>query len=263
VAHAGDPLHFLNGATAAGFQAPAAHGLGGALTAAVRATADGAGTPVLALAVVGLCYYLATTRLRPQAAGPLALLVFVPFTACAARLGASPGSAAASVAVVLPAALFTGYIAVAVQRHAGRRAVGYTLLGTVIATVLGLTAVAGSSTLREAKAASSSAAAKADERAGAWLRAHYSGGPVLMQSAGNETVVFDSRVPLGRIVNEDSSGQWQQALADPAAQDIRWIYMRRLPSGPDAVWFSLHGRPRLAHYTVVYADPDRVIYREG
>ena len=264
-ARAGDPLHFLNGATAAGFQAPAAHGLGGA----VRAMADGTGTPVLALGVVGLCYYLATTRLRPQAAAPLALLVFVPFTAYAARLGASPGIAAASVAVVLPTALFTGYIAVAiqravaVQRHASRQAVGYALLGTVIAAVLGLTTVTGSSALREAKAASSSAAAQADERAGAWLRAHYSGGLVLMQSAGNEPVVFDSRIPLGRIVNEDNPGQWQQALANPAAQDIRWIYVRRLRSGPDAVWLALHARPRLTHYTVVYADPDRVLYREG
>jgi hypothetical protein len=268
-ARTGDPLHFLNDATAAGFQTPAAHGLGGALAAAVRALADGAGTPALALGVVGLCCYLATTRLRARAAAPLALLVFVPCTAYAAWLGASPGTAAASVAVVLPTALFTGYIAVAiqravaVQRHASRPAVGYALLGTVIAAVLGLNAVTGSSALREAKAASSSAAAQADERAGAWLRAHYSGGLVLMQSAGNEPVVFDSRIPLGRIVNEDNSGQWQQALANPAARDIRWIYMRRLPGEPDAVWLALHARPRLTHYTVIYADPDHVLYREG
>jgi hypothetical protein len=262
-AQAGNPLHFLNGATAAGFQAPAARGLGGALAAVARAMADGAGTPVLALGVVGFCYYLATTRLRPRAAAPLALLAFVPFAAYAARLGTSPDIEAASVAVVLPTALFTGYVALAVQRHASRQAVGYPLLGTVIAAVLGLTAVSGSSALREAKAASSSAAAKADERAGAWLRAHYSGGLILMQSAGNETVAFDSRVPLGRIVSEDNPGQWQQALANPAAQDVRWIFMRHLPGGPDAVWLALHGRPRLAHYTAVYADPDHVLYREG
>ena len=262
-AQAGNPLHFLNGATAAGFQAPAARGLGGALAAAARAMADGVGTPVLALGALGFCYYLATTRLRPRAAAPLALLVFVPFTAYAARLGTSPDIVAASVAVVLPTALFTGYVALAVQRYASRQAAGYALLGTVIAGVLGVTAVSGSSALREAKAASSSAVAKADERAGAWLRAHYSGGLILMQSAGNETVAFDSRVPLGRIVSEDNSGQWQQALANPAAQDVRWIYMRRLPGGPDAVWLALHGRPRLTHYTAVYADPDHVLYREG
>jgi len=133
----------------------------------------------------------------------------------------------------------------------------------VIAAVLGLTFATGSAVLREAKAASGSAAAQADERAGAWLRAHYSGGLVLMQSAGNESVVFDSRIPLGQILDEDGSGQWQQALANPAGQDIRWIYMRRLRGGPDAVWLALHGGPWLTRYTVVYADADRVIYREG
>ena len=268
-ARAGNPLHFLNGASIAGFQAPAAHGPGGALITAAREIADGVGAPVLALAVAGLCYYLATTRLRPQTAAPLALLVFVPFTAYAAHLGASPGVAAASVAVALPAALFSGYVAVAVQhaagvqRHASRKTAGYVLLGTVVAVVLGLTFGVGNGVLREAKAAGGSAAAQADARAGAWLRAHYSGGLILMQSAGNEPVLFDSRVPLGQVVYEDSTGQWQQALASPAAHDIRWIYMRRLPGGPDAVWLALHGRPRLLRYTVVYADPDRVIYREG
>jgi hypothetical protein len=262
-ARAGNPLHFLNGATTVGFQAPAAGGLGAALTAAIRAIAGGVGTPMLVLAAVGLCYHLATTRLRPQTAAPLSLLVFVPFTAYAAHLGASPGIAAASVAVALPAALFSGYIAVGAQRYASGQTAGYALLATVIVAVLGLTFVTGGAVLREAKAANGSAAAQADARAGAWLRAHYSGGPILMQSAGNEPVLFDSRVPLGRVVDEDSSGQWPQALVNPAAQGIRWIYMRRLPSGPDAVWLALHGRSRLTRYTVVYADPDRVIYREG
>jgi Glycosyl transferase family 2 len=268
-ARAGNPLHFLNGASVAGSQAPAARGLGGALITAARAIADGVGTPVLALAVVGLCYYLATTRLRPQTVAPLALLVFVPFTAYAAHLGASPGVAAASVAVALPAALFSGYIAVAVQhlagaqRRASRQTTGYALLGIVVAAVLALTFFVGSGVLREAKAADGSAAAQADARAGAWLGAHYRGGLILMQSAGNEPVLFDSRVPLGQIVDEDSSGQWQRALANPAADDIRWIYMRRPRGGPDAVWLALHGRTRLVRYTVVYSDRDRVIYREG
>lgn len=266
---AGNPLHFLDGAIAGGFQAPATHGAGGGLAVAARAIVDGVGMPVVVVAIIGLCYYLATTRLRPETVAPLAVLVFLPCTAYAAHLGASPGVAAASVAVTLPAALFTGYAAVAAQRavaiqwHQSRRTVGYALLGSIVAAVLGLTAVAGSSMLREAKAASGSAAATADARAAAWLGAHYSDGLVLIQSAGNEPVIFDSRIPLGRIVDEDSSGRWQQALVNPAAQDIRWIYARRLPGSPDVVWLALHARSGLTRYTVVYADPDRVIYRES
>ena len=75
---------------------------------------------------------------------------------------------------------------------------------------------------------------------------------------------FDSRIPVGQIVYENSSPQWQRALADPAAQSIRWIYLRRTPGNPDAVWLALHrGGMQLNRYTVVYSDPDRVIYREG
>ena len=277
-AQTGNPLHFVSGATTAGFgAATAAQGEGGAVAAALRAMADAAGWGVVALAVIGLGYCLTATRLRSQAVAPLALLVFVPCTLYAARLGASPGSAAATVAIVLPAALFSGYLAVAAAqtasgRHASQPAggrAGSLLLGTVVAATLALTAIAGIPTLREAKAASGSAATQADARAGAWLRTHYSGGLVLMQSAGNETVVFDSHIPLGRIVYEDT-GLWQQALADPAAQDIRWIYARRTPGSPDAVWLGLHGggsspsgSSPLARYTLVYADPGRVIYREG
>jgi hypothetical protein len=88
-----------------------------------------------------------------------------------------------------------------------------------------------------------------------------------MAVAGNETVLFDSRIPLGQVVSEGDRAQWQRALADPAAQDIRWIYARRTPGLPDAVWLALrgsaHDATRLARYTLVYANSDRVIYREG
>ena len=80
-------------------------------------------------------------------------------------------------------------------------------------------------------------------------------------------MLFDSRIPLGQVVAEGDSTQWRQILADPAARDIRWIYARRTPGSPDAVWLALRGgpgaAPRLVHYTLAYADSNRVIYREG
>jgi len=231
--------------------------------------AGGIGAGVLVLAAVGLCYYLATTRLRARFVAPLALLVFLPFLGYAAQLGASPGSVGATVAPILPAALFTGYLVVAVKRYVGQRSprqasTGYAAFGALVVAALALTAVAGIPALQAAREASGSAATQADTRAGTWLRDHYAGGEVLMQSAGNETVAFDSRIPVSQIVYENSSPQWQRALADPAAQGIRWIYMRRTPGNPDAVWLALHrGGTQLNRYTVVYSDPDRVIYREG
>jgi hypothetical protein len=105
-----------------------------------------------------------------------------------------------------------------------------------------------------------SATQRADDRAGAWLRAHYHGGKVLMESFGNETATFESRIPLGSVIYEGSYRQWSPALHDPVGHGIRWIYMRRTPGDTDQVWGRLHGRPDLAHYALVYSDPDRLIY---
>ena len=261
-AQSGSPLSFISGATTAGTGAAP----GGGAAAALRALSDGVGPAVLVAAVLGFGYYLVVTRLRPQTSAPLALLAFAPFTVYADHLGESPGSAAATAAVILPAAVFCGYLTVAVRRYASRRA-GYLVAGAVLTAILALTAVAGIPTLRAARAASNSPAAVADARAGAWLRGHYTGGLVLMESAGNETVLFDSRIPVGLVVTEGDPAQWRQVLADPEARDIRWIYARRTAGSPDSVWVALGGRPgaapRLIHYSLVYADSNRVIYREG
>ena len=177
------------------------------------------------------------------------------------------GIAAATVAAILPASLITGYLVDAVRRRVNRGAIGYAAGALLTAAVVGLSAAGGIPALREAQAASSSPAVQGDTRAGAWLRAHYSGGLVLMAVAGNETVLFDSHIPLSAVVSENDQGNWRRALASPAAQDIRLIYARRGPGTPDAVWLGLRGgagsASRLVRYTLAYADSDRVIYREG
>jgi len=179
--------------------------------------------------------------------------------------GAS-GIGGVTLAALLAAALVAGYLTDAVQRM-NRRAIGYAAGVVLTAALVGLSATDGILALRQAQAASSSPAVQGDARAGAWLRAHYSGGLVLMTVAGNETVLFDSHLPLGAVVSENDQGTWRRALANPAAQDIRLIYARRGPGTPDAVWLALRGNAgaasRLVRYTLAYADSDRVIYREG
>ena len=138
-----------------------------------------------------------------------------------------------TVAVVLPAALFTGYLIDAVQRRVSRGAIGYAAGALLTAAVIGLSAAGGTPALREAQAVSSSPAVQGDAKAGAWLHAHYSGGLVLMTVAGNETVLFDSHIPLGAVVSENDQGKWRTALANPGAQDIRLIYARRGPGTPE------------------------------
>jgi hypothetical protein len=190
----------------------------------------------------------------------------------AAGFGESPGTAVVPAAALIPAALCAGLLAASLRRLLARPAAGYASVAALTAALVAAAALAGIPTLRQARAAAVSPAAVCDARAGAWLRAHYSGGLVLMASAGNEAVLFDSRIPLGEVIYEGDTDRWSRALADPFGEQIRWIYARRTPGDPDQVWLAPHGpgkggadgaAPRLPHYNVGYSDSFRVIYREG
>jgi hypothetical protein len=103
-------------------------------------------------------------------------------------------------------------------------------------------------------------AEQANAVAARWLREHYNGGKVLMESFGNETVTFSSGIPLGEVVYEGSFRQWYPDLAHPVEHDIRWIYMRQTPGSQDQVYRQLHGSAELADYRLVYQDSARLIY---
>ncbi len=204
----------------------------------------GSGSMLTWIALAGLGYYLARTRLRPETVAPLVLAVFIP-RAC-------------GVLVVLPAALFAGYFAEDLAAGAARffRAAAVTAAVCAIA----VTAVAAASwaggvgSLRAARTAHTGSGQQADLRAGAWLRMHAGGRQVLMELSGNEAVAF--ALPPGQIIDEASNGLWQPALGDPASRGIGWIYMRR----SDEVWNRLHGSSGLSGYVLVYSAPDRRIY---
>jgi hypothetical protein len=117
-------------------------------------------------------------------------------------------------------------------------------------------------TLAEAQAFRSSPTEQANTVAASWLRAHYDGGQVLMESFGNESVTFESRIPTQNIVYEGSFKMWGPALRDPAAAGIRWIYLRTTPGQQDDADLVLSGNPELGTvYQLMYKDADRVVYR--
>jgi hypothetical protein len=175
-----------------------------------------------------------------------------------------PGSARVGVLAVIPVALILGYLFAVLQDQRRRRwrGGGYAALLSAAAATVALASAGGIATLSEAQAFRASATQRADDRAAAWLRAHYHGGTVLMESHGNETAAFGSHIPPGSIIYEGSGRQWSPALRAPAGHGIRWIYMRRTPGHTDQVWRQLHASPGLAHYTLVYSDPDHLIYTE-
>jgi hypothetical protein len=235
--------------------------------------ADNVGWLALALSAAGLGWYLARTRLRADSLAPLVLLVIVPFYVYAlyaaqrplhvTQVNGSLYNVRFGILTVLPVALFLAYLATFVQERSRQwRTAGYGALCGAVAAASLLIVTGGVDTLTEPEAFQASPGQRADNHAAAWLRQHYDGGKVLMESFGNEAVTFESRIPLGLVIYEGSYRKWQPALHDPDAQGIRWIYMRRQPGRPDEVWQALHGTGKLSRYSLAYADQYRLIYHE-
>jgi hypothetical protein len=95
-----------------------------------------------------------------------------------------------------------------------------------------------------------------------FLRQHYTTGRVLMESFGNELVLFDARIDSGRQISESSYRLWQPALKAPLTYRIDWIVMRRKKGQSDLVYASLQGSDRLSSYLSVYENPDYIVYEK-
>jgi putative flippase GtrA len=275
-----DPLYFQTGPFAkpslwVSHADKAIGHLGIAALTYLYAMADNAGAVALVLGVAGLAWYLFCTRLRPETIAPVALLSFIPFYIYALYSGQRPlhvvqlnGSlynVRFGLLMVLPTAIFIGCLVTAIPARAPawlRRTGSAGLLLAALACA-GLVLHGGISTLTEALVFRATPAEQANAAAANWLRSHYTGGKVLMESFGNETVTFDSRIPLGLIVYEGSFREWGPDLADPLAHGIRWIYMRRTPGDTDEVFQRLHASFELDPYRLAYSDPNRLIYERG
>lgn len=252
-----------------------------ALRTYLIAMADDVGLATLLLGLAGLVWYLARTRLRPERNAPYVLLAFLPFYVYAIYSGQRPlhvpqingdlYNVRFGLVMLLGTAVFAGFlvdVASVLARTAATRAeqmahparIARGLFATgVVASVL---TVGGAATLREPLAFRSSTTERANAAAADWLRVHYDGGLVLMESFGNESVTFRSQLPTEKIVYEGSFRLWQPAIHDPARHQVRWIYLRQTADNQDDAWRALHDTPQLRdHYTIVYADPDRLIYR--
>ncbi|RJL24225.1 glycosyltransferase [Bailinhaonella thermotolerans] len=274
----GDPLYFLRGE----FAEPSLWVSGDEATRGDWATSAAAyfyamrgdiGTAGLVLAALGLVCLLARHRLRADALVPLTLLVFVPFFVYALYTGERPlqvpeisgrlYNVRFALIMILPVAVLSAYLVAEVRRslRAPVRFTGYAAVGGALAAT-GLSAtLSGVDTLEEAQGFRARAENQAQSRAASWLRANYDGGTVLMQSFGNEIMMFESRIPLRRVVYEGSFRQWRPALADPGPRGIRWIHIGLAPTTDDDVWESLRGDPDLDGYTLVYRASDRLVYR--
>jgi hypothetical protein len=81
-----------------------------------------------------------------------------------------------------------------------------------------------------------------------------------MESYGNESVAFESHVPLQDQVYEGSYRIWQPALANPSGHDIKWIVMRSEVNDQDQVYKSLFGSTLIDGYRLAWHNYDYLIY---
>ncbi|HEY2638778.1 MAG TPA: glycosyltransferase family 2 protein [Streptosporangiaceae bacterium] len=236
------------------------------------AVADNAGIPALALAAAGLIVFLIRTRLRPFAVPVLTLTVLAAFYVYALYSGQRPldvlqvqgnlYNVRFGILMILPIAVFIGFLSgeLALVKWRWLRTAGFgaAILAGIACTLLIVRG--GILTYTEAENFRTSPIQQAETAVGTWLQSHYTGGKVLMESFGNETATYSSRLPLGNVIYEGSFHQWQPALANPVGTRIRWIFMRDIPGNIDEVYTALYGTAKLDDYRLVYNHAGERVY---
>jgi hypothetical protein len=93
-----------------------------------------------------------------------------------------------------------------------------------------------------------------------FLRENYDGGVLLIESFGNESILFHARISLTNNVYEGSYRLWDPALSNPPGQQIKWIVMRG-GTGPDQTHQELSSSSKLNDYNEVFQNELYTVYR--
>jgi hypothetical protein len=224
--------------------------------------------PMLLLSAIGLaCFVVLSVRSRRliDSLPVLSLLVTVPFFIVTLYTGQRPihvdqishnlYDVRFGLLMLLPTAIFTGYLVGSLQHF--RRAM-YAAGGLVLVLATGLNVVQ----VHQHNVVSYNEGARLYkgelDRVVTFLDGHYSGGRVLIQSFGNEPIVF--QLPSNQVVYEGTYGQWLPALHDPARSHISWIIARcdNNPH-PDLVCSTVK-KAQLRSYELVYRSPHDIYY---
>jgi len=233
--------------------------------------------PLLLLAAAGLVCLIArewrTKKSFARSLPVLSLLVIVPFFIVSLYGGQRPlhvlqissdlYNVRFGLIMLVPTAILAGYLVGTLQRF---RPVMYVAGTLVLALAVGL----GAGLIRDHNVVTYTAARETltstttleQSPVVAWLKTHYTGGLVLMESFGNENIAF--QVPSDELVYEGSYRQWLPSLRDPSANHVEWIIARcgSDSPGPDKVCQAL-GKAQLSSYSLVYATAghDYRVYR--
>jgi Dolichyl-phosphate-mannose-protein mannosyltransferase len=197
----------------------------------------------------------------------LGLLMMAPFFVVALTVGQRPlhveqitgdiYNVRFGLLMVIPAAIITGYFITLIPS----RAHVYSLLVACAVTLLPLIpdGPRGAVTVREGSLFIGLEGNV--KETSEYLAAHYRKGEViLIESFGNESILFNARVPLTNNVYEGSYQKWDPALSDPPGQQIKWIVMRA-GKAPDKSYGELYSSDKLAAYTEVFRNDLYLVYQ--
>jgi hypothetical protein len=244
--------------------------------------------PVVVLMVVGIVIMAVKERLSLKILPTFSLLALFPFFVFALEQGQRPlhvlqlGTDLYNVRfgllMILPASIFIGYLVSLFNGHKLRAGIAG---GLVITLVLLLTLASFVSTsniatlkepldflktdhvatLQEPTDALKTGYTITSDETSLYLAAHYNGGRILMESFGNELVLFKAHIGTNENVYEGSYKLWKPALKNPAGSNIKWIIMRH-SSQSDQVYKGLYKKPALDQYQLVYQNDTYYVYKE-
>jgi hypothetical protein len=278
----GGPLAFQNGAYAkpslwVDSGEKTVHNIWISLRTYEIATVDNITPLVTVLAVAGLLVYLWRFRGAPQSWPALALLTMFPLFVVTLYKGQRPlhvyqyyynfYNVRFGLVMILPAAIMTGFLAAWLADGLSRwRPLAWPALPSIAGIAAAVLIAAGQLssgnivTLLEPQASRATPTGQHAQAAAQWLRAHYTGGLLLMEAYGNEDVAFESHIPLQDQVYEGSYQIWPPALSNPSGHGISWIVMRTESNHEDQVDKSLYGSSLIDGYRQVWRNHDYIIY---
>lgn len=232
--------------------------------------------PVVVLMAVGIIVIIARERLALSTLPMLSLIVLFPFFVFALHEGMRPlhvvqvtnsvYNVRFGLPMVLLAAISIGYLVstFGARRDVMRSVAAGSLALAGVTTLTGFASDENVITLKEAIAENTSGYSQASDEASEYLSDNFTGGTVLMESFGNEMVLFNAQISP-RHIYEGSYQLWDPALQHPASNDIQWIvsrYSTKYSTQPDQVHQALHGTDRLNEYELVFENEAYRIYRE-
>ncbi|MET0980087.1 MAG: glycosyltransferase family 39 protein, partial [Candidatus Saccharimonadales bacterium] len=230
--------------------------------------------PILAiLMVIGLIAIVVKERVAPKTLPALSLTILFPFFVIALETGQRPlhvtpiaddmYNVRFGLLMVLPAAIAIGYL-ISIFRAHKRLESAVASIAILAATAFAFVSFftnAGISVLQEPTAMIQKTNTVVTKEASDYLAKNYNGGNILMESFGNDMIMFNARIALRNNIYEGSYRLWEPALQYPVENKIQWIVMRHPGQlQPDRVYQDLHDKPALDSYDLVFENQGYYVY---